>query len=129
MENHQNYRGELDIFTLSGLARHLPVQPRHDERHQSVKFGGHQRAAFRDAVPLGDATTTASRRGVLCRKHRMAAVRGLLAILWRVGNTHARREEFVRVAANDGAALLHEIITVSGSQAKAAAKLRLTKSP
>lgn len=79
-------------------------------------------------MPLGDAAAAASRRGVLRRKHRMAAVRGLLAILWRVGNTHARREEFVRVAANDGAALLYKIITVSGSQTKAAAKLRFAES-
>ena len=79
-------------------------------------------------MPLGDAAAAASRRGVLRRKHRMAAVRGLLAVLWRVGNTHARREEFVGVAANGGAALLYKIITVSGSQTKAAAKLRFTES-
>ena len=69
-----------------------------------------------DAVPLGEASTTARGRGVLGREHRVTAPRCLPAIVRRIGRRESVRHEILGMQQHRRQAATMKVVPVLGRE-------------
>lgn len=92
----------------------IPLDPGHDQTGQGINLCIGQSPAARNAMPALDAPAAAGGRGMLGREDRMPAVRGLLAVLQRVGRPHALGQHLMGVAVDGIPALGAGVSAIPG---------------
>ena len=85
--------------------RHLALDPAEDYVHHVVAFLRGQFPVFGDLVPAQQAGAAAGSGGVLGDEDRVATVRGLLAVLVRLGGGQALSDELAGVPPDGGRAV------------------------
>lgn len=86
-----------------------------------------QLTSFRDAMPFFQASPAASGSGMLRDKYRVAAKRGLFAVVGNSGRGKTPRDEIFGMSKHHGQAFALQVSKLLTPQIKAAAKSRFSQ--